>query len=381
MTKRSLLRETIIKLLEEDSKFYEGDSIITKENDKGKITLAKHPFYAVVLDNTGTTHSYHVSDLQIDPEAEQDMDFGKYDTTEPEQQEEPLDKIQESVPSDIIHMDGLLTVNEELNVTDVLSDIRSITGITVVRSIDIPGESHKNKLKIKIDPYPFRGIAEDIIKQKIKTTIRKIPGVKEFWSGVIKDNLQEKKFRIKEDKWPIVKKHAIEQRLIKECVGLSEAAIRDNYDAEIFQELANPDTSYNYEESTPNHYSFTDKFDNKLEVKYDPTTKDIESYYLLKDKTGNWIEVYDYDRAKILLDPNSQIYGNSDDRRSDTICKIIRDEIIPKNLLDNKPKLIRLHPLNQYRYKIFLKCAKVCKEKYPEIEIKEIGPYIMLINK
>jgi len=85
MTKRSLLRETIIKLLEEDSKFSEGDSIITKENDKGKITLAKHPFYAAILDKTGTTHSYHADDLQIDPEAEQDMDFGKYDTTEPEQ--------------------------------------------------------------------------------------------------------------------------------------------------------------------------------------------------------------------------------------------------------------------------------------------------------
>ena len=116
MTKRSLLRETIIKLLEEDSKFSEGDSIITKEKDKGKITLAKHPFYAVILDKTGTTHSYHVSDLQIDPEAEQDMDFGKYDVSpESNQEDQPLDKIQESAPSDIIHMDGLLTVNEELS--------------------------------------------------------------------------------------------------------------------------------------------------------------------------------------------------------------------------------------------------------------------------
>lgn len=190
---RLLIREAIINLLEENSKFSEGDAVTTKEGDKGVVTFGKHPFYAVKLDSTGTTHSYHFSDLELDPTVSPEgMDFGKYDTTEPEE-EQPL---QESSPQDIVHLDGLLTVHDDLNITDVMSDIRSITGITIVKPIDIPGESHKNKLKIKIDPYPFQGIGEDVIKQKIKTTIRKIPGVKEFWSGVIKDTLQEKRYRI-----------------------------------------------------------------------------------------------------------------------------------------------------------------------------------------
>lgn len=198
MNNRLLIREAIIELLEEDTKFSEGDAILTSEGDKGVITLSKHPFYAAKLDDTGVTHSYHYTDIQPDPDAEP-MDFGKYDV-EPKDEEQHEEPLQESSPSEIIHIDGLLTVKDDLNITDVLSDIRSITGITVVRSIDIPGESHKNKLKIKIDPYPFQGIDEDVIKQKIKTTIRKIPGVKEFWSGVIQEPLQEKKFKIKDPK-------------------------------------------------------------------------------------------------------------------------------------------------------------------------------------
>lgn len=413
---RLLIREAIVNLLEEDSKFSEGDAVTTKEGDKGVVTFGKHPFYAVKLDNTGTTHSYHFSDLELDPTASPEgMDFGKYDTTEPEQpqQDEPelqeikvntpnkiwdfrkyisdfnfkdikkgdkiitksngslivhritqhgwdynygdifwfgnevegsmgksfsnkdllqrnernkkniiqeikvnkpielprpksgeslkdfikrikleagfksgllyIDKnvngyssklttqyfpeipteeigdkdiflkslvtlfktrfkdkiqlklikntnrgyggpngsytvrlvtkihpkdlilsgpnsLQESSPQDIVHLDGLLTVNDDLNVTDVMSDIRSITGITIVKPIDIPGESHKNKLKIKIDPFPFSNKDPEFIRQQIKILIRKIPGVREFWSGKIIEPLSERKYKIKDPK-------------------------------------------------------------------------------------------------------------------------------------------------------------------------------------
>lgn len=296
---RLLIREAIVNLLEEDSKFSEGDAVTTKEGDKGVVTFGKHPFYAVKLDNTGTTHSYHFSDLELDPTASPEgMDFGKYDTTEPEQPQEPelreikvnnpikkdeilklpyvdeggdnylsalinevlvkwqkkypkynwkeivsemsdkdimecyqdmklaqnykrdididdsifnktLNKIlnrqdeqplQESSPQDIVHLDGLLTVQDNLNVTDVMSDIRSITGITIVKPIDIPGESHKNKLKIKIDPFPFSNKDPEFIRQQIKILIRKIPGVREFWSGKIIEPLSERKYKIKDPK-------------------------------------------------------------------------------------------------------------------------------------------------------------------------------------
>jgi len=291
---RLLIREAIVNLLEEDSKFSEGDAVTTKEGDKGVVTFGKHPFYAVKLDNTGTTHSYHFSDLELDPTVSPEgMDFGKYDITEPEQQDEPelkeikvnvptlkvnvtrsmslpnygtiyikdnpkldlsidtdcyikkniiiidrnlwaehenwpnqfkqlggvisnyigrplikipiksvniTEPLQESSPQDIVHLDGLLTVHDDLNITDVMSDIRSITGITIVKPIDIPGESHKNKLKIKIDPFPFSNKDPEFIRQQIKILIRKIPGVREFWSGKIIEPLSERKYKIKDPK-------------------------------------------------------------------------------------------------------------------------------------------------------------------------------------
>lgn len=301
----SLIRETIIKLLEEDTKFFEGDSVLTSEGDKGVVTLSKHPFYAVKLNDTGTTHSYHFTNLLVDPEAESGLDLGKYDVDPQPEEEQPEikeikvnkpisyrtlsfkevrpyergklqkdsllnfikqnpgltsnniidlfrpdistnletfgaihpmqfnrllskllqdgniyrkkitnpqtgkkiyiyytekkpEELKESSPSEIIYLDGLLSVQEDLNVTDVLSDIRSIPGITVVRPVDIPGESHKNKLKIKIDPYPFNGSDETSIKNKIKQLIRKVPGVKEFFTNIAQIN--ELKFTIKDPK-------------------------------------------------------------------------------------------------------------------------------------------------------------------------------------
>jgi hypothetical protein len=126
---------------------------------------------------------------------------------------------------------------------------------------------------------------------------------------------------------------------------------------------------------------FEDKYGNKLEVSFDPSTTYIESYFVLKDKEGKWIKAYDYDKVRWNIAPEFQLVGGTDEGRSDTVCKIIRDEIIPKYLLNKKPQYIKLHPLNDYRYRVFKKCAQVCQEKYPEIQIKEMGPEIYLINK
>jgi len=57
-----LIRESIERLLEEDIKFAEGDKVKTTDGKEGTITLAKHPFYAITLDD-GATKSYHFSDL------------------------------------------------------------------------------------------------------------------------------------------------------------------------------------------------------------------------------------------------------------------------------------------------------------------------------
>lgn len=147
-----------------------------------------------------------------------------------------------------------------------------------------------------------------------------------------------------------------------------------------FQELSNPNFAYNYIQTTPNTWEFNDKYGNILGVEFNPSLKYVDSYYKMKDLEGNEINVFDYESNKHKIDPLS-FQGGTDQHRSDTICKIIRDEIAPLHLIKKKSSIIKFHPLNEYRYKIFLKCAEICKEEYPELEIKEYGKEIILVNK
>lgn len=148
----------------------------------------------------------------------------------------------------------------------------------------------------------------------------------------------------------------------------------------LFLELADPDFAYEYEKISPNEWIFQDKYGNRIGVSYNDSHKYFESYYYMKDNKGNDVKIFDYELNKPNIERTS-FQGGSDQHRSDTICKILRDEIIPKYLINKKPSIIKLHSLNDYRYKIFMKCAELCKEEYPQINIKEVGKEIYLINK
>lgn len=183
-----LIRETVFKLLEQDEKFSEGDVVKTNKGDEGVIALAKHPYYSVTLDETGVTETFHYTDLE-----KQEEFYGKYDTSE-------APDLEESSSDELIHLDGLLVIYDGIKLTDILSDIRSITGVTIVRTEDVPGDSRKSKLFIKIDPFPMGKSSEEETKDVIKTSIRKIPGVKEFWTQpkpTPQVPISELKFRIK----------------------------------------------------------------------------------------------------------------------------------------------------------------------------------------
>jgi len=181
---RHLIRESIIQILEDETKFQEGDRVSTKDGQEGVISLSKHPFYAVKLDETGITTSFDFNDLKkIADNTEDNPYYGKYEV-------EPKDEIKESAINNIIHMDGILYIKDGLNLTDILSDIRSITGITVVRNIDIANQDKRTKLSIKIDPFPFSSEENSDIKSTVKTAIRRVPGVKGFWT---REDLEKEK--------------------------------------------------------------------------------------------------------------------------------------------------------------------------------------------
>lgn len=85
----------------------------------------------------------------------------------------------------IFHIEGTLIVDDTTrNQKDILSDIRALPGITVVRNVEMEQDAtsryFRSKLEIKVDPYPYvkqdKFDSVDTMKV-IADNIRKVPGV------------------------------------------------------------------------------------------------------------------------------------------------------------------------------------------------------------
>ena len=84
---------------------------------------------------------------------------------------------------------GILVTNTALRPQqEILSDIRALTGVTIVSTVDLDGEYSQDNdnlrviLNLKIDGYPFikhGGFSREKI-QSIITDVKKIEGVKSF---------------------------------------------------------------------------------------------------------------------------------------------------------------------------------------------------------
>ena len=85
----------------------------------------------------------------------------------------------------IFHLNGILIVDDEKrNQKDILSDIRALPGITIVRNVEMEQDPtskyFRSEINVKIDPYPY--VRQDKFDsnttiQTISDNIRKIPGV------------------------------------------------------------------------------------------------------------------------------------------------------------------------------------------------------------
>jgi len=153
-------------------------------------------------------------------------------------------------------------------------------------------------------------------------------------------------------------------------------------DVLLFQELANPNHSYTYQEIEPNLWEFQDKYLNTIQLEYFPSVKYINTQFVVNDKDGVEFISFDIDKDKDRIAPFT-FHHNKDERRSDTIAKIILDEIVPKYLINKSPQILKIAPIDIYRYKIFYKIAELIKEKYPQLEIQEKGDKkeIWMLNK
>jgi hypothetical protein len=96
--------------------------------------------------------------------------------------------LREDSASKLYKIEGLLVTNNDIKwQKEVLSDIRSITGVTTIDAREyiprIPKENYSyDRVTVKIDPYPYLKFGKfdlDTIKQVIKN-INDIKGVVKF---------------------------------------------------------------------------------------------------------------------------------------------------------------------------------------------------------
>ena len=88
----------------------------------------------------------------------------------------------------IFHIEGTIIIdNQKRDVQDILSDVRALPGITVVRNVEIPQDAtsryFRSSLEIKVDPYPY--IKQNKFDGKatleaVANNIKIIPGVVGF---------------------------------------------------------------------------------------------------------------------------------------------------------------------------------------------------------
>ena len=98
------------------------------------------------------------------------------------------DLITELDSEKIFHIEGTIIIdNQKRDVQDILSDVRALPGITIVRNVEIPQDAtsryFRSSLEIKVDPYPYIKQNNFDSKDTLETVVnnvKTIPGVVGF---------------------------------------------------------------------------------------------------------------------------------------------------------------------------------------------------------
>jgi hypothetical protein len=95
------------------------------------------------------------------------------------------DLILELDSNKIFHLEGTIIIdNQKRDVQDILSDVRALSGVTIVRNVELPQDAtsryFRSSLEIKVDPYPY--IKQNKFDGKntleaVMNNVKTIPGV------------------------------------------------------------------------------------------------------------------------------------------------------------------------------------------------------------
>jgi hypothetical protein len=140
---------------------------------------------------------------------------------------------------------------------------------------------------------------------------------------------------------------------------------------ELSEVTLDPDNSYIYTKTSvkkiPGNYeawSFNDRCGNELVVIYLEAIQEVKSGFRIPTKDNL---IFD---PLSLSDDDNKIIPCPDDKKLNTIYKIILDEIVPKYLLNKKPSKLTFNPISLSRKRIVDFIFGKINKQYPFLKRK-----------
>jgi len=155
-------------------------------------------------------------------------------------------------------------------------------------------------------------------------------------------------------------------KALKENVNETEYCdLLEVFYSELVELSINQHDTHAYERSSQYTWDFTDRVGNKMRVLLLPMKNDVKSAYVVSIEGK---EVLVYDKSK--LEDKDMVIDLPDERRLNTVYKIITNEIVPEFLLNKVPNKLSFTPISTSRDRLVkLILNKVAKD-HPRLEVK-----------
>ena len=155
------------------------------------------------------------------------------------------------------------------------------------------------------------------------------------------------------------------KKALKESV--EESAYSDLLEA-IYSELTelsiDPNSTHSYERTSEYTWDFTDRVGNRMRVLILPGKNDIKTAYVINSNGKDFL-VYDRDK----LEDKNLVIDLPDERRLNTIYKIVTKEIVPQFLLNKRPNKISFTPISKTRDRVVKLILNKLVKDHPGLEI------------
>jgi hypothetical protein len=155
------------------------------------------------------------------------------------------------------------------------------------------------------------------------------------------------------------------KKALKESV--EESAYSDLLEA-IYSELTelsiDPNSIHPYERTSEYTWDFIDRVGNRMRVSILPGKNDVKTAYVV-DSNGKDFLVYDRDK----LEDKDLVIDLPDERRLNTIYKILTSDIVPQFLLNKRPNKISFTPISKTRDRVVKLVLNKLVKDHPGLEI------------